>query len=262
MVEDQTQLQDQSAQGSSRAAQFTTSPRGISIVAGIVAVVIVAVFVILQGVGSLSSGGAGSASHPATFMEALQSASSTVASVSGGPWSLTSAVGVAYTVPWSLDAFRLSHQCTAISGTFQNATYPAGSGNYTGGQAGVWVLSFAGPAPSGGVLFVVVGYGSATEIGIVSASGSCRGYYGIPVGNVVDSSVAMEKVLVTTNGSRFAQMFPRSNATYFIGPEVPPVWTISLSPCADIVRGAGAVESTIWAVNGTIQSPPQAPTVC
>jgi hypothetical protein len=236
-------------------------PKGWSVIAGVAVALTVAVFVIFQGFG-LFAGSSANGPRPDTLSQALQSASSTLSYAPGGPWSLTSAVGVAYTVSWTLDASHLANQCSTISGTFANATYPAGSGNYSQGQADIWVLSFAGPAASSGILWIAVGYGTATEIGVVSVSSQCSQYSGPPLGTVLDSSVAMEKVLATTNGSRFAEMFSRANVTYVLGPGSPPLWTIHLSPCGPIVAGPGVLTSSVSASNGTIQTLPRAPTAC
>lgn len=244
--------------GSPAFARAPTSPLAMAILAVVVAAVVVVACLVLQGT-SLSS--TGSASGPDTLDGAVAASSNILASVAGGPWHLTSAVGLGYRAPWTLDANRLKTECTPISGSYANATYPAGSGNYTEGQAGVWVLSFAAPNASSGILWVVVGFGSATEIGVVAASGVCAEDSSF-LGTVVDSSVAMEQVLATSNGTRYAHMFSLANATYALGPGVPPVWTIHLSACTQVVSGPGTLDSSVWALNGTIQDPPRVPSIC
>jgi hypothetical protein len=224
--------------------------------------VVVAVLVIFQGIGLVTTGGSGSSARPVTLAEALQSTSNTVTSVAGGPWVLTSAVGVAYDVSWSLDGSLLATECSIISGSWSNATYPAGSGNYSHGQAGIWVLSFAGRTVSSGVLWVLVSYGTAAQVAVVSVSGMCSEYAGQGLGTVVDSSVAMDKVLATANGSRFAEMFPRANVTYALGPGVPPIWTLGFDACGPYAGGLGAMTSSVWASNGTLEKPPSAPVLC
>lgn len=224
--------------------------------------VVVASFVVLQGFGVFASGGTGSAPHAETLTEALATASSVEAAVPGGPWHLTSAVGVAYSIPWSLDGSLLADRCSVTSGGWANATYPAGSGNYSLGEAGIWVLSFSGMSAANGVLWVLVNSGAAAQDAVVSVSGACSEYYGPSLGTVVDSSVAVERVLATTNGSRFAEMFPRANVTYALGPATPAVWSIHFSPCGAYVEGPGSVSSSVWALNGTVDASPSAPEAC
>jgi hypothetical protein len=232
------------------------------VIAGVATASVVAVFVILQGFGLIATGGSGSTARPVTLAEALQSASTTVTSVPGGPWVLTSAVGVAYSVSWSLNGSRLADQCSILYGSWSNASYRAGSGNYSHGQAGIWVLSFVGRAISSGILWVLVSYGTATQVAVVSASGMCSEYAGPALGTVVDSSVAMNKVLATANGSRFVEMFPRANVTYALGPGAPPIWTLELNACGSYAGGAGMVTSSVWASNGTLEKLPSAPVSC
>lgn len=255
-------LAEPGGEGSPGITRPPTSRRRLSTLAGVIAAVIVATLVALYGAGLFAGGGAKGATGPGTLNEALGAATGVLTSVPGGPWHLTSAVGVAYTVSWSLDGSRLADQCSIISGTWDNATYPAGSGNYSGGQAGIWVLSFSGPTTTSGILWVLVSYGVVAQFAVVAASGACSEYFGPSLGTVIDSSVAMGKVLTTANGSRFARMFPQTNVTYALGPGSPPVWTIHFSPCGAFVEGPGSVTSSVWASNGTVQDPPNAPVAC
>lgn len=231
----------------------------MSIFAGVVAVVVVVACIALEGPAASRTG---SASGPDTLDEAMAASSNVLASVPGGPWHLTSAVGLGYRAPWSLDANRLKQLCTTISGAFANATYPAGSGNYTEGLAGIWILSFAAASASSGVLWVAVGYGSATEIGLTEVSGSCTADSGPALGTIVDSSVAMGNVLATSNGTRFVHQFSLANVTYALGPGLPPVWSIHINACTLVASGPGTLDSSVWAVNGTIQSAPRTTTTC
>lgn len=252
----------QSGEGSPGLTTPPTSRRRLYTLAGVITAVIVATLVALYGAGLFTGGAAGGAAGPDTLNGALGAATGVLASVPGGPWHLTSAVGVAYTVPWSLDGSLLAHECSIISGTWDNATYHAGSGNYSGGEAGIWVLSFSGPTTTSGILWVLVGYGVVAQFAVVAVSGTCSEYSGPSLGTVIDSSVAMEKVLATANGSRFAGMFPQANVTYALGPGSPPVWTIHFSPCGAFVAGPESVSSSVWALNGTVQDPPHAPVAC
>lgn len=238
------------------------SPRRWYMIGGMVVALVVVVFVILQGFGLFATRSSGNMARPLTFGEALESASSSVRSAPGGPWALTSAVGVAYTVPWSLDGSRLADQCSITYGSWSNATYPEGPGNYSSGRAGIWILSFAGPAVSSGILWVLVSNGTATQVAVTSAAGACLEYAGPPLGTVVDSSVAINEVLATANGSRFAEMFPRANVTYALGPATPPIWTLGLKACGSLAGGGGVATSSVWASNGTLEKPPSAPLSC
>jgi hypothetical protein len=224
-------------------------------VGAIVTVAIVVLLVVLVG----GSPGPGTTSAPSTFSQAAGDARAVTASVSGGPWNLSSAYGISVTVPFVLNNTLLSLGCNVTSGNFGVDSYPSGSGAYSDGQATVWILSFVSTGAGGGMLWVQVVNGAATELGVTNNSGRCA-TTGLPgLGPVIDSSVAMEKILATPNGTRFAQAFPKANATYSIGYGPNPTWIISLNGCGRYMAGPGTLLASVWALNGTIQNAPREP---
>jgi hypothetical protein len=221
----------------------------------VIVVAIVILLVVLVG----GSPGPGATSAPSTFSQAAGDARAVAASLSGGPWNLSSAYGVSMTVPFALNNTLLSRGCNVTSGTFGVDSYPSGSGTYSDGQATVWILSFVSTGAGGGMLWVQVVNGAATELGVTNNSGRCATAGASGLGPVVDSSFAMEKILATPNGTRFAQAFPRANATYSISYGTDPTWVISLNGCGRYMVGPGTLLASVWALNGTIQNAPREP---
>jgi hypothetical protein len=226
------------------------------VVGAIIAAAIVILLVVLGG----GSPGPGTIPAPSTFSQAAGEAQSVIASVSGGPWNLSSAYGISATVPFMLNNTDLVLGCNVTGGNFGVDSYPSGSGAYSGGQATVWILSYVSTGAGGGTLWVQVVNGVATELGVTNNSGRCA-TTGVPgLGPVIDSSVAVEKILATPNGTRFSQAFPKANATYSIGGWPNPTWIISLNGCGRYVAGPGTLLASVWASNATIQNAPREPT--
>lgn len=220
------------------------------------AVLIVILLVVLVG-GSRSPT---THSSPTTFSESLGDANAIVSAVPNGPWYLTGAFGQGVTVPFSLNMSGAALSCNVTSGSFGRDNYPAGDGIYSGGQATVWILSYETPNPVTGTLYVQVIDGAASEMGTVTG-GKCVGGHGEGLGTVVDSSAAIQTVLSTTNGSRFAQAFPRANATFSLSVGTDSTWIISLNGCGKYVLGPGTLYASVWAANGTLQNSPREPAV-
>lgn len=199
-------------------------------------------------------------SGPTTFSESVSDATVIIGSVPNGPWSLTGAVGLGVTVPFTLNNSIAALGCNVTSGSFGMNTYPNGPGAYSGGQATVWILSYVTGSPSAGTLYVQVVNGTASKMGTVSG-GKCTGNSAAEVGTVIDSSKAMQEVLSTTNGTRFVQAFSRANATLSLSAGADATWTISLNGCGRYVLGPGTLLASVWASNGTMQNPPREPAV-
>lgn len=238
------------------AAGRQSNRRYVIVAVACFAVLIVVLLVVLVG-GFRSPTMQGS---PTTFSESVSDARAIVGAVPSGPWDLTGAFGDGVTVPFTVNNSIAALGCNVTSGSFGLDTYPGGDGAYSGGQATVWILSYMTAKPDTGILYVQVINGAASEMGVVTG-GKCVGGGGSEVGAVVDSSAAIRTVLSTTNGSRFAQAFPRANATYSLNAGPDPTWTISLNGCGRYVLGPGTLLASVWAENGTIQNSPREPAV-
>ena len=86
------------------------------------------------------------------------------------------------------------------------------------------------------------------------------------VGYVLDSSVAAQTILDTTNGSRFASNYPAANASYILTGGPPgPQWRIDFSNCAVVIASSSqtaTLAATLWAQNATFAVAPEGPLAC
>lgn len=220
----------------------------------VVVVVVLGVVLWIRVVPSVSTGG------PVSFAGAVRAASGVLDSGSWSGWNISGAEGISVTVPFSLNNSLMVLGCNVTSGAFGPTNYPAGDGNYSSGATTLWILSYLPPHEPGSTLWIQVVNGRASELG-AAEGGKCSGYGGNGVGDVVDSSVAMQSILATVNGTRFGQTFPTANETLSLGPGSSPTWTVSLNACGRYVEGPGALLASVWALNGTIQNPPREPAV-
>lgn len=244
--------------------------RSLYLVGGIVFAVAVVVLLLLAAVlPGLRPPGGGAPSGLKTESQAVAAAAGVLGSTPGGPWNLTLADGFAYVQQVNQYlGWKVSAHCPIIPGPLGNVSVGPYDGEYSGGGAVTWLLGFEASAPDSGYLIVLVENGTAREVGTAASTGSCMGAYGTPIGPAVDSSVAVSAILDSKNGSRFAAMYPRANATYFLWPYIggltprAPMWVVDLMGCGIGYPGPGAIESWVWANNGTVYSTPPPPTAC
>jgi hypothetical protein len=221
---------------------------------------------------------AGFVGVPYTEGQAAQAAQDSARSIPGGPWQLLFAEGFAFTNPNSFQLAVLGRNatCSPTDMTSQLAPDGPSSGNYQNGGAVLWLLMYASTDPSGGSLFIQFLNGFAQEVG--EMPGFCLPFQGsYALGPTLDSSVAMHKVLSTTNGSHFAASFPTSNVYLQLQPGFPgAVWLVYLSACSDVFwqpgfgggpngpepPPPGVLYSVVSATNGSVLEQPLTTTPC
>jgi len=258
----------QATNGTAFPAELSKPSRGgspsrkqVRVVAIVTAIVVVGIVLLASGIVP-GFGPSSKATSPTldTEAQAVAAAHGITSSVAGGPWSLSFAQGLAFTVPVT-DRFPVVHNCTANGTTTVNASAGPFPGDYSAGVAVLWVLGYSSPTTESGGLQVEVEDGVASDLGVgpvCSGSGSIP-----PLGSVIDSSTAVQSVLATTNGSLFLRDASRANVSLLLANDgSSPVWDIQFGACDYLTIGPGLLLASVWAVNGTIDQAPRGYVPC
>jgi len=196
----------------------------------------------------------------------------------GGPWQLASAEGFAFTNPntFQLGAFGQTLSCSPTNASSWIVPDGPSSGDFRTGGAILWLLMYASLAPGGLSLLLDVRSGSAELVGRMPHF-CLPGGGGFSLGMTLDSSVAMNSVLTTANGTRYSANFATSNVLLQLEPgSFGAIWLVYLSACNDEFwqpapggppngpgpTPPGVLFSAVSATNGTVLEQPLKTTSC
>lgn len=255
----------------------------VSLVLVVVIVVIVAAVVLaglyFGGVGPFaaaktktSSGNNGGAG---TFSEAATTATPSVSSVNGGPWTLIGGVGVQISTPVAVNATALNATasgggCSAkvLSGASSVTSIPSSTSSPSSGLTDAWIIWYANA--SDGVLEVAVFGGSATPIITLGIYGGCAtGVTALNLPSDYIDSPAAAATAADAGGASFQGKYGSVDVEYILVPSVSTSfggtaisasWDIEYTTCAlgadngKTLSGEAAAQFTasINATSGTL----------
>lgn len=187
---------------------------------------------VVPGVAPFPSGGA-VGPDAVTAWQAVTLAEGVLALTPGGPWRLASAEGYDYATAYNFDMNTYAGQlsCSPTGGIPDLVSDGPFSGNWRSGDAVLWILLYASEVPGNPPLVVQVHQGVAQEVGKLPPNCFPLAVH-FTLGPVLDSAVAADAILSSSNGSRYASSFSAFNVSFLLVPDAPGAsWLVSFSAC-------------------------------